>query len=81
MNFQKALQRSVVASDAYILGSPLLFRSLQVCRFEVIQLLKMVYGHIEIHMQNLKTIGRLYDDEMIINGGLESAPNSIRQGR
>lgn len=29
----------------------------------------MVCGHIEIRMLNLKTIGRLYDDELIINAG------------
>ena len=29
----------------------------------------MVCGHIEIRMLNLKTIGRLYDEELIINAG------------
>ena len=29
----------------------------------------MVCGHLEIRMLNLKTIGRLYDDDLIINAG------------
>jgi hypothetical protein len=31
--------------------------------------IRMVCGHIEIRMLNLKTIGRLYDDDLIINAG------------
>jgi hypothetical protein len=31
--------------------------------------IRMVCGHVEIRMLNLKTIGRLYDDDLIINAG------------
>lgn len=31
--------------------------------------IRMVCGHIEIRLLTLKTIGRLYDDELIINAG------------
>jgi hypothetical protein len=29
----------------------------------------MVCGHVEIRMLNLKTIGRYFDDDLIINAG------------
>jgi hypothetical protein len=31
--------------------------------------IRMVCGHIEIRILNLKTIGRMYDDNLIINAG------------
>jgi hypothetical protein len=31
--------------------------------------IRMVCGHIEIRLLNLKTIGRYFDDELIINAG------------
>jgi hypothetical protein len=31
--------------------------------------IKMVCGHIEIRMLNLKTIGRYFDDDLVINAG------------
>jgi hypothetical protein len=30
---------------------------------------RMVCGHLEIRMLNLQTVGRLYDDDLVINAG------------
>jgi hypothetical protein len=31
--------------------------------------IRMVCGHVEIRMLNLKTSGRMYDDDLVINAG------------
>jgi hypothetical protein len=38
----------------------------------------MVCGHIEIRLLNLKTLGRYFDDELIINAVQALAPNVTR---
>ena len=40
--------------------------SIQAARAKFPYKIRMVCGHIEIRILNLKTIGRLYDDELII---------------
>jgi hypothetical protein len=32
--------------------------------------IRMVCGHVEIRMLNLKTIGRYFDDDLVINAGV-----------
>ena len=38
----------------------------------------MICGHIEIRLLNLKTIGRYFDDELIIDMAVAYAPNVTR---
>jgi hypothetical protein len=67
--------RAAVGKVSFSSPAPVKF-SIQSASAKFPYRIRMICGDVEIPMLNLKTIGRLYDDDLIINAG--SGPRRMR---